>query len=108
MQRRHFLAAGLAGAAAWTYSVPWPGPRTRPTWACPPCPNPGFKRMKLGAMEVIALNDGALRRPLGEEFVRNAPLEQVKALLASQNLPTEHVDIPFTPFLVVSGGQRAS
>ena len=57
-------------------------------------------------MEIIALHDGALRRPLGEEFVRNAPLEQVKALLAAQNLPTEYVDIPFTAFLVVSGNTK--
>jgi glyoxylase-like metal-dependent hydrolase (beta-lactamase superfamily II) len=62
--------------------------------------------MKLGAMEVIALHDGAVRRPLGEEFVRNAPLEQLKSLLSSQNLPTEYVDIPFTAFLVVSGGTK--
>jgi glyoxylase-like metal-dependent hydrolase (beta-lactamase superfamily II) len=62
--------------------------------------------MKLGAMEVIALHDGALRRPLGEEFVTNAPLEQVKALLASQGLPTDYVDIPFTPFVIVAGGRR--
>ena len=42
-------------------------------------PAVGFKRVKVGAMDVIALNDGVTRRPLGEEFVRNAPLEQVKA-----------------------------
>ena len=40
----------------------------------------------------------ALRRPLGEEFVRNVPLEQVKALLASQSLPTDYEDIPYTPY----------
>jgi glyoxylase-like metal-dependent hydrolase (beta-lactamase superfamily II) len=43
---------------------------------------------------------------LGEEFVTNAPLEQVKALLASQGLPTDYVDIPFTPFVIVAGGRR--
>jgi hypothetical protein len=59
-------------------------------------------------MEVIALHDGALRRPLGEEFVTNAPLEQVKALLASQGLPTDYVDIPFTPFVIVAGAGGSS
>lgn len=104
MQRRHFLGAGLAGAAAWAYPLAWA--QNAPSLGAPSLPEPGFKRMKLGAMEVIALNDGALRRPLGEEFVRNAPLAEVRALLASQNLPTEHIDIPFTPFLIVSGNTR--
>lgn len=101
MDRRAFLGAGMAGAAALSFSSVW-SQQAAPNFGPPTLSTTGFKRMKLGAMEVIALNDGALRRPLGEEFVRNVPLEQVKALLASQNLPTDYVDIPFTPFLVVS------
>lgn len=101
MDRRAFLGAGMAGAAALSFSSVW-SQQAAPNFGPPTLPSTGFKRVKLGAMEVIALNDGALRRPLGEEFVRNVPLEQVKSLLASQNLPTDYVDIPFTPFLVVS------
>ncbi|WP_342131289.1 MBL fold metallo-hydrolase [Hydrogenophaga sp. OTU3427] len=104
MDRRHFLGAGIAGASALTFSSVWS--QASPNFGVPSLPAPGFKRMKLGAMEVIALNDGATRRPLGEEFVRNAPLEQVKSLLASQNLPTDYVDIPYTPYLVLSGNTR--
>jgi glyoxylase-like metal-dependent hydrolase (beta-lactamase superfamily II) len=104
MDRRWFLGAGIAGASALTFSSVWS--QSTPSLGNPVPPAVGFRRMKLGAMEIIALNDGALRRPLGEEFVRNAPLEQVKALLASQNLPTDYVDIPFTPFLVVSGNTK--
>lgn len=104
MQRRLFLGAGLAGAAAWAYPLAWA--QNALNLGTPTLPEPGFRRMKLGAMEVIALNDGVLRRPLGEEFARNVPLAEVRALLASQNLPTEHIDIPFTPFLIVSGNTR--
>ncbi len=104
MQRRHFLGAGVAGAAAWVCPLAWA--QSSPDLGAPSLPSPGFKRMKLGAMEIVALSDGALRRPLGEEFVRNAPLNEVKALLASQNLPTEYIDIPFNPFLIVSGDGR--
>ena len=104
MDRRGFLGAGMAGAAALTFSSVWS--QSTPNFGAPAVPAVGFKRMKLGAMEVIALHDGALRRPLGEEFVTNAPLEQVKALLASQGLPTDYVDIPFTPFVIVAGGRR--
>ncbi len=57
-------------------------------------------------MEVIALNDGVVRRPLAAEFVRNAPLADVQALLKSQNLPTEYIDIPFTAFLIAAGNSR--
>ncbi|WP_439520598.1 MBL fold metallo-hydrolase [Hydrogenophaga sp.] len=104
MDRRLFLGAGFAGASALTFSSVFS--QTTPNLGAPVLPTPGFRKMKLGAMEIIALNDGALRRPLGEEFVRNAPLEQVKAMLASQSLPTDYVDIPFTAFLVVSGENR--
>jgi methionine aminotransferase len=45
-------------------------------------------------------------RPLGEEFVKNAPLTEVRALLASQGLPTDYIDVPYTPFLVVAGGRK--
>ena len=104
MDRRMFLGAGMAGAATLTFSSVWS--QSTPSFGAPTLPEPGFRKLKVGAMEVIALNDGALRRPLGEEFVRNAPLEQVKAMLASQNLPTDYVDIPFTPYLVVSGNTK--
>jgi glyoxylase-like metal-dependent hydrolase (beta-lactamase superfamily II) len=104
MDRRHFLGAGIAGAATLTFSSVWS--QSAANLGAPVAPSVGFKRMKLGAAEVIALHDGALRRPLGEEFVRNAPLEQVKAMLASQNLPTDYVDIPFNAFLVVLGGSK--
>ena len=62
--------------------------------------------MKVGDVEVLALNDGITRRPLGEEFVKNAPLTEVRALLASQGLPTDYIDVPYTPFLVVAGGRK--
>jgi hypothetical protein len=104
LDRRLFLGAGIAGASALTFSSVWS--QSAPNFGLPDLPSVGYKRMKLGKMEVIALNDGAVRRPLGEEFVTNAPLEQVKALLASQNLPTDYIDVPYTPFLLINGDQR--
>ncbi|MEN9887309.1 MAG: hypothetical protein RL758_1887 [Pseudomonadota bacterium] len=104
LNRRHVLTAGIAGTAALTLSSVWS--QNAPNLGAPDLPAPGFRKVKIGDIEVVALNDGAVRRPLGDEFVRNAPLEQVQALLASQSLPTQYVDIPFTPLLVVSAGQR--
>lgn len=104
MQRRHFLGAGLAGLAGFSWPHLWA--QNAPNFGLPSLPDPGFRKFKLGAMELIALNDGALRRPLGQEFVKNAALSEVKGLLASQNLPTDYIDIPFNPFVIVSEGKR--
>lgn len=105
MDRRSFLGTTFFGATALAFTSAW-SQQAAPNLGTPTLPSPGFRRMKLGAMEVIAINDGVARRALGEEFVTNAPLEQVKALLATQGLPTDHVDVPYTPFLVVSGQRR--
>ena len=104
MDRRIFLGAGIAGATTLTFTSVFS--QNSPDLGAPTLPTPGFRKTMVGDIEVIAINDGALRRPLGDEFVRNAPLEQVKSLLASQNLPTDYVDIPFTPYLIVSGNTK--
>jgi glyoxylase-like metal-dependent hydrolase (beta-lactamase superfamily II) len=109
MQRRQFLAAGLSAGAASSLAFLAAGAawaQNAPNLGTPTLPTPGFRRMKVGDAEVIALNDGIARRPLGEEFVRNAPLAEVRSMLASQGLPTDHIDIPFNAFLVVNGGRR--
>lgn len=109
INRRQMLGAGLATAtlaplAYFHPSLLWA--QNAPNLGTPDLPAPGFKAMRLGSVDIIALNDGVARRPLGEEFVKNAPLDQVRALLASQGLPTHYIDVPFTAFLVVSGGKR--
>ena len=107
IHRRQFITTGLAGLTATAASAWLPAwAQNAPDLGTPALADPGFRRVKLGQMEVIALLDGVTRRPLGEEFVANAPLAEVKALLASQGLSTEHIDVPYTPFLVVAGGRR--
>ena len=107
IQRRRLLTAGLLAPmayAAGSFVPAWA--QNAPNLGTPTLPSPGFRRMKLGDVEIVSLIDGIARRPLGEEFVKNAPLAEVRALLASQALPTEYIDIPFTPFLVVAGSRR--
>ncbi|MGV3570825.1 MAG: MBL fold metallo-hydrolase [Ramlibacter sp.] len=104
MDRRNFLGATFFGASALAFSSVWS--QATPGLGTPTPAAPGFKRQRVGALDVIAINDGVVRRPLGAEFVTNAPLEQVQALLAAQSLPTAYVDVPYTPFLVVSGDRR--
>ena len=107
LNRRQLLRATLAGTATYAAGAFVPAwAQNAPGVGTPTLPRPGFRRMKMGDVEIVSLIDGIARRPLGEEFVKNAPLAEVKALLASQGLPTDHIDIPFTPFLVVAGQRR--
>lgn len=114
LNRRRFLsattlppaAASLGAFGALGVFSPLAAWAQAPNFGAPTLPSPGFKRMKLGDAEIVAFNDGAFRRPLGEEFVKNAPLAEVRSLLASQGLPTDYIDIPFNPFLVLIGGRR--
>lgn len=105
LSRRRFLHAGLAAASAACPFVPsWA--QNAPDLGAPVLPAAGTRRMKLGDMEIVSLLDGLSRRPLNDAFVPATPLAEVRALLASQGLPTTHIDIPFTPFLVLAGERR--
>lgn len=107
LNRRQFVGATLAGAAACAAGAFVPAwAQNAPNLGAPVLPARGFARARVGEVEIVSLIDGIARRPLGEEFVRNAPLAEVRALLASQGLPTDYIDIPFTPFLVVAGKRR--
>ena len=106
LSRRHFLGASLATTVYAAGSMVPLWAQNAPNLGTPALPSPGFRRMKVGDAEVIALMDGIARRPLGEEFVKNAPLAEVRSLLASQGLPTDYIDVPFTPFLVMVGGRK--
>jgi glyoxylase-like metal-dependent hydrolase (beta-lactamase superfamily II) len=86
--RRDVLIGG--GAIAATYAATSFFPlvaQNAPNFGAPSVVQVGFRKQKLGDMEIVALNDGVL-------------------LLKSQNLPTEYIDIPFTAFLIVAGNRR--
>lgn len=110
MNRRDLLVGG--GAAAAASVATYLGVSLLPlraqaqNFGAPSVVQVGYRKQKVGDFEVIALNDGVVRRPLQAEFVRNAPLAEVQELLRSQNLPTEYVDVPYTAFLIVAGRHR--
>ena len=107
MNRRDLIVGSTAAAAAYLAGSFMPLiAQNAPDFGLPSVAQVGFRKQTMGDMEIIALNDGVVRRPLAAEFVRNAPLADVQALLKSQNLPTEYIDIPFTAFLIVAGGRR--
>lgn len=63
---------------------------------------PGFFRFRLGGFTLTMLHDGSRTIPL-QNFVRNAPLEEVQRTLAESFLPTDSYRIPFTAPLVDTG-----
>ena len=66
----------------------------------------GVTKTSNGKFTVYALSDGTVRRPLDAGFVRNANLSEVQAALAEQRLPTDHIMVPYTPFVVEANGKR--
>lgn len=103
MSRRQFLATGAAlGAAGFGGFLGGCAAATPRATAVAS----GVTRVNLGAVTVTMLNDGSFARPLDAAFVRNAPLADVQAALREAGLPTDKVEIPFTPLMVDVGGQR--
>jgi glyoxylase-like metal-dependent hydrolase (beta-lactamase superfamily II) len=108
MLTRRDLLIGT-GAATATYLTTAFSPlvaQNTPSFGAPSVVQVGFRKQKIGDIEVIALNDGVTRRALGEEFVKNAKLNDVQDLLKSQGLPTEYIDVPYTAFLLVIGNRK--
>lgn len=65
---------------------------------------PGFYRFKVGSFTVTTVFDGFSRRQV-PGLVRNAPVEQVQAVLAESFLPTATYDGPYTVTFVDTGRQ---
>lgn len=98
--RRGVLAA--AGAAA-ALAAP-----AGPAFAAAPAAgrqSPGVYRYKVGEFEVTALTDGLARRPLNGDFVRNAPLEEVRGALRDAFISPDLLPITFTALVVNTGGR---
>jgi glyoxylase-like metal-dependent hydrolase (beta-lactamase superfamily II) len=97
-------ASGLAAPGAMAAEGETEG--TALTKPAPLTQAPGYYRYKIGSLTVTALHDGFAMRPLDSGFVRNAPLDQVKAALAEAFLPADTVPITFTALLIDTGRQR--
>lgn len=100
ISRRHCLlwGAGLASGSLLSACASPPSAKTKSGM--------GFFQQNLGKARITALSDGVGRRPLDAGFVKNAPLAEVQATLAAANLPTTHIDVPYTCFVVELDGKR--
>ena len=67
--------------------------------------NEGSYRFKLGDFECVSLSDGHHNYPIKDLFA-NVPEESVQEVLHSRNLPTDHVNTPYTYLYVYTGDHR--
>jgi glyoxylase-like metal-dependent hydrolase (beta-lactamase superfamily II) len=103
MSRRDVVvAAGLATALGLNYRLAI----VRPAHAQePPNPTRGFYRYKVGSVEVTALYDGIWKKPHDPAFIKNASVDDSKAVLAKAGMTTEYMPIPLT-VVVLKVGER--
>jgi glyoxylase-like metal-dependent hydrolase (beta-lactamase superfamily II) len=66
-------------------------------------PNQGFRKYKVGSIEVISLADGVWEKPHDENFIKGVSVEQTKTALKAGGLTDAFVPVPFTILAVKSG-----
>lgn len=86
-----FLSPAFAQKAA-------SGPGTMPTQL-------GFKRFKVGDIEVTTIYDGIWEKAHDATFISNASIDDTKKALVAAHLTDAHVPIPFTVTVVKTKGK---
>jgi len=66
---------------------------------------PGFYRTKVGSYEVTVILDGVRPVKLDNSPIRNAKVEEIKAVLSASHLPTDAVGYYFHPMVVNTGSK---
>ena len=66
---------------------------------------PGFKKYKVGDIEVFSLYDGVWEKPHDENFIKGTNVEKTKEELKAAGLTDAFVSIPFTVLAVRTGGR---
>src|SRR5262245_1617901 len=68
-------------------------------------PGPGFRKYKVGDIEVFSLYDGVWEKAHDEGLVKGANVEETKAALKASGLSDAFVPIPFTTLAVRTSGR---
>lgn len=64
---------------------------------------PGVYRSRIGEFEITSFNDGFTKVQKLENYVVNAPLEEIQKALEAGFIPKDDLRIPFNPLLVNTG-----
>jgi glyoxylase-like metal-dependent hydrolase (beta-lactamase superfamily II) len=101
VNRRSFLAGT---AAATAFGLLGPIELAAPALADAPVePTVGFRRYKVGSIEVTAVYDGIWRKPHDPAFIKGVSIDETKAALAKASLPTSFMPIPLTVIVLETG-----
>ncbi len=105
-RRNTLLGAGLlaAGAASATTLRPIATARAADSVEGDQAVTSAY-RYTIGDMTVTAATDGFFTREMDEGFVTNADFADVQAALEQAFMPTDKLDIPFTPIVVQTGSE---
>ena len=66
---------------------------------------PGFRKYKVGDIEVFSLYDGVWEKAHDENFIKGANVEETKTALKAGGLTDAFVPVPFTTLAVKTGGR---
>ena len=101
-RRDVMVSAGLAAALGMTQRLAIIDPAFAQTT---PDPATGFKKYKVGSVEVTALYDGIWEKPHDPAFITNASVDDVKGAMTAAGLPPDFVSIPLTVVALSIGGK---
>ena len=101
---RRDLVLGAAGACA-AFGLSKPIAFIDAAMAQQTPPGPGFRKYKVGDIEVFSLYDGVWEKPHDENFIKGANVEETKAALKAGGLTDAFVPVPFTVLAVKTGGR---
>lgn len=100
-RRDAIVSAGLAAAFGLSSRL-----AIDPAFAETPLePAVGFRKYKVGDIEVTAVYDGIWRKPHDAGFIKNASVDDTKAALAAAGQTTEFMPIPLTVVVLNIGGK---
>ena len=68
-------------------------------------PAQGFRKYRVGDIEVISLYDGVWEKPHDENFIKGATVDETKAALKAGGLTDAFVPVPFTILALRTGGR---
>src|SRR5499427_7920015 len=101
---RRNLVLGAAGACA-AFGLTKPIAFIDAAMAQQTPPGPGFRKYKVGDIEVFSLYDGVWEKAHDEAFIKGANVEETKTALKAAGLTDAFVPVPFTILAVNTGGR---
>jgi glyoxylase-like metal-dependent hydrolase (beta-lactamase superfamily II) len=104
LKRRDLFASAAALTAATALSSLTPRVAEA---AAPPVGKQvaGVYRYKVGSIECTQVTDGFVQFPFPENFIKNAPKEEIAKALAAAYLPTDKMTVLFNPVALNTGGK---